>query len=52
MAELQGVCTPICTVFNETGRNIDENAQLKHIDTLLEAGIHIIAICEMTDMSH
>ena len=27
MAELQGICTPICTIFSEDGCRIDEVAQ-------------------------
>jgi 4-hydroxy-tetrahydrodipicolinate synthase len=45
MAELQGICTPICTVFTEDGSRIDEVAQKKHVDRLLQAGVHIIAVC-------
>jgi len=45
MSQLRGVCTPICTVFTENGSGIDENGQRKHVDTLLEAGIHIICVC-------
>ena len=45
MSQLKGVCTPICTVFNEDGSKIDLTAQLKHVDTLLEAGVHIICVC-------
>lgn len=41
--ELNGICTPICTVFTADGGRIDEVAFLKHLDRLLEAGIHIIA---------
>jgi 4-hydroxy-tetrahydrodipicolinate synthase len=45
MADLQGICTPICTVFSEDGSRIDEVAQKKHLDRLLSAGVHIIAVC-------
>ena len=45
MAELKGICTPICSVFTGDGSRIDETAQKKHLDRLLSAGIHIIAIC-------
>ncbi len=45
MADLQGICTPICTIFSEDGSRIDEIAQKKHLDTLLNAGIHVIAVC-------
>ncbi|MCY3769336.1 MAG: dihydrodipicolinate synthase family protein [Gammaproteobacteria bacterium] len=42
---LKGVCTPVCTVFAENGRGIDETAQKRHIDTLVESGVHILCIC-------
>ncbi|MCP4430069.1 MAG: dihydrodipicolinate synthase family protein [Gammaproteobacteria bacterium] len=45
MADLQGICTPICTIFSEDGSRIDEVAQKKHLDRLLDAGIHVIAVC-------
>jgi len=45
MADLRGVCTPICTIFTDDGLRIDEKAQRKHLDRLLSAGIHIIAVC-------
>ncbi len=43
--KLHGVCTPICTVFTENGSIIDESAMRKHVDTLVEAGVHIICVC-------
>ena len=45
MSKLEGVCTPICSVFKEDGSRIDDAAQCRHIDTLLSAGVHIIAAC-------
>ena len=45
MADLKGICTPICSVFTGDGSRIDETAQKKHLDRLLSAGIHIIAVC-------
>jgi len=45
MDELKGVCTPICTVFSGDGQRFDETAYLKHMDTLLAAGVHMIAVC-------
>ena len=45
MSELRGVCTPVCTIFTEDGSRIDEKAQRKHVDTLVESGIHIICVC-------
>ena len=45
MTDLQGVCTPICSIFSDDGLRIDETAQRKHLDRLLSAGVHIIAVC-------
>lgn len=45
MEELRGVCTPVCTVFSECDQTLDETRFLRHLDTLLDAGIHIIAVC-------
>ena len=45
MNELKGICTPICTTFNQSTQAFDETAFLTHMDTLLEAGVHIIAVC-------
>lgn len=45
MTELTGVCVPVCTVFDGTGEVINETAYLKHIDAMIEAGVHIILAC-------
>lgn len=45
MAELRGVCTPVCTVFTEDGGAVDDTALRKHLDTLLEASVPIITAC-------
>ena len=45
MTALKGVCTPICSIFTTDGNRVDETAQRKHVDTLIEAGVHIIAAC-------
>ncbi|MDH3452613.1 MAG: dihydrodipicolinate synthase family protein [Gammaproteobacteria bacterium] len=45
MADLRGVCTPVCTIFSEDGSVVDDTALRKHLDTLLEAGVPIIAAC-------
>ena len=44
MSELKGVCVPICTPFTEGGANVDETALRDHIDSMLEAGVHIICV--------
>ena len=45
MSGLYGVCTPACTVFTPDGRAIDEDAQCQHLENLIQAGVHIVAIC-------
>ena len=45
MSGLYGVCTPACTVFTPDGGAIDEDAQRQHLENLIQAGVHIIAIC-------
>lgn len=43
MSDLAGICTPVCTVFDEGGGKIDDTAFKRHLDTLIEAGVHIVA---------
>ena len=45
MKELSGICVPVCTTFDSTGNNLDEAAFLRHIDAMIEAGVHIIMVC-------
>lgn len=45
MDKLHGICTPICTLFSGPEQKFDESAFLRHLDRLLDAGIHIIAVC-------
>lgn len=45
MNQLKGICVPICTPFAEDGRRVDERALRTHIDSMLEAKVHIIAVC-------
>ncbi len=45
MRELRGICVPICTPFDQTGERLDEAALRNHIDSMLEAGVHIILVC-------
>lgn len=42
---LKGVCVAICTTFEKNSQAVDEKAYLKHVDRMLEAGMHIIAVC-------
>ena len=45
MKELKGMCVPVCTTFDSSGDSIDEVSYLKHIDAMIEAGVHIIMVC-------
>ena len=45
MKELKGVCCALCTPFTEDGESVDETALRAHIDSMLEAGVHIILVC-------
>ncbi len=45
MASLNGVCAPICTPFDDSGEHVDETALRRHVDVLVDAGVHIILAC-------
>jgi 4-hydroxy-tetrahydrodipicolinate synthase len=45
MEQLKGICVPICTPFADGGKRVDERALRAHIDSMLEAKVHIIAVC-------
>lgn len=45
MKELKGICAALCTPFMEDGETVDEPALKDHIDSMLEAGVHIILVC-------
>ena len=45
MNELKGICTALCTPFTDDGEKVDEAALKDHIDSILEAGTHIILVC-------
>jgi 4-hydroxy-tetrahydrodipicolinate synthase len=45
MNRLEGICVPICTPFADAGKRVDERALRTHIDSMLEAKVHIIAVC-------
>lgn len=45
MEEFKGICNALCTPFTEDGEKVDEAALKDHIDSMLEAGIHIILVC-------
>ncbi len=42
MADLKGICVPVCTPFDKSGDRIDEGALRAHVDSMIEAGVHII----------
>jgi 4-hydroxy-tetrahydrodipicolinate synthase len=44
MSGLKGICVPICTPFTENGASLDVSALEAHIDSMLEAKVHIIAV--------
>ena len=44
MTELSGVCVPICTPFKDNGAALDLKAFEANIDSLIENGVHIIAV--------
>jgi len=45
LKELRGICVALCTPFTEDGEKVDETALKNHIDSMLEAGVHIILVC-------
>jgi len=45
MKELKGICAALCTPFTQDGEKVDEPALKNHIDSMLEAGVHIILVC-------
>ena len=45
MKEFKGICAALCTPFTEDGEAVDEQALKDHIDSMLEAGVHIILVC-------
>lgn len=43
--ELKGICAAACTPMNDDGSQVDYDRLKTHLDTLIEAGVHIIAVC-------
>src|SRR4030042_5693067 len=43
--KLGGICVALCTPFTEDGEKLDETGLKKHIDSMLEAKVHIILVC-------
>ena len=44
MSEIKGICVPICTPFKDHGTSLDVKALEAHIESMLEAKVHIIAV--------
>ena len=44
MSGLKGICVPICTPFKDGGASLDVRGLEAHIDAMLEAKVHIIAV--------
>jgi 4-hydroxy-tetrahydrodipicolinate synthase len=44
MSKLEGICVPICTPFEDNGASLDVAALEANIDSLIENGVHIIAV--------
>ncbi len=44
MAELKGVCVPMCTPFKDNGAALDEGALEANIDSLIANGVDIICV--------
>jgi len=44
MSGLKGICVPICTPFKDGGAALDVRGLEAHIDSMLEAKVHIIAV--------
>ncbi len=45
MKSLKGICVALCTPFTKDGEKVDEPALRKHIDSMLQEGVHIILVC-------
>jgi 4-hydroxy-tetrahydrodipicolinate synthase len=44
MKDLKGICVPICTPFTANGGALDVAALEANIDSLIESGVHVIAV--------
>ncbi len=45
MSDLKGICAALCTPMTDSGSAIDYDRTRSHIDKMLDAGVHIIAVC-------
>lgn len=43
--DLKGICAAACTPMSDDGSKIDFDRFRTHLDTLIDAGVHIIAVC-------
>lgn len=43
--ELKGICAAACTPMSDDGSKVDYDRLRTHLDTLIDAGVHIIAVC-------
>jgi 4-hydroxy-tetrahydrodipicolinate synthase len=44
MSDLRGICVPICTPFTADGSALDEAAFEAHIEAMIAANVHIVAV--------
>jgi 4-hydroxy-tetrahydrodipicolinate synthase len=42
---LKGICAAACTPMSHDGSKVDYDGLKTHLDTLIDAGVHIIAVC-------
>jgi 4-hydroxy-tetrahydrodipicolinate synthase len=45
MKDLKGICVALHTPFTDDGNSVDEDGLKRHIDSMLEAGVHNILVC-------
>ncbi len=50
MKKLEGICGALCTPFDASGERVDETTLRNHIDSMPEAGVHIILTIEPPDL--
>jgi len=48
MTDPHGVCVALCTPFDESGERLDEGKLTRHIDEMIEAGVHGLVLCAGT----
>jgi len=45
MSQLKGICAALSTPMNDDGTRVDLDGLKKHLDTMMEAGVGIVAVC-------